>query len=125
MRRSPDTNVLEQFQNGGHQLHTASVVIHELHYGLSRQAGRKKERLTSFLEALLTSNMPILPYDLSAALWHGTQRAQCESLGRITPFVDGQIAAIASTNSLVLITRNTKDFAPFENLQVANWFGTP
>jgi len=35
------------------------------------------------------------------------------------PFVDGQIAAIAATNDLTLVTADT-DFAPFD-VNVVNW----
>ena len=41
----------------------------------------------------------------------------------LTPaFADGQIAAIASTNQLILVTRNTKDFINFGDLTIENWF---
>jgi tRNA(fMet)-specific endonuclease VapC len=35
--------------------------------------------------------------------------------------VDGQIAAIAYANDLILVTVNTRDFAPFKDLQVEDW----
>ncbi|MBI9084711.1 MAG: hypothetical protein JEZ11_14035 [Desulfobacterales bacterium] len=38
-------------------------------------------------------------------------------------FVDGQIAAIAFVNGLVVVTRNVSDFECFEGLQVENWHG--
>jgi predicted nucleic acid-binding protein len=41
------------------------------------------------------------------------------------PFADAQIAAIAATQKLVLVTRNTADFATFEGLEVRNWFSQP
>jgi tRNA(fMet)-specific endonuclease VapC len=37
------------------------------------------------------------------------------------PF-DGQIAAIAATNDVTLVTRNAGDFDDFTNLRVENWF---
>ena len=42
--------------------------------------------------------------------------------GRVPPFVDGQIAAVAATNGLTLVTRNTDDFDDFTNLSVEDWF---
>jgi len=33
-----------------------------------------------------------------------------------------QIAAIASTNQLILVTRNTQDFINFGDLTIENWF---
>jgi predicted nucleic acid-binding protein len=36
--------------------------------------------------------------------------------------VDGQIAAIAAVNDLVLVTRNVRDFSGFAGLDVESWF---
>ena len=36
-------------------------------------------------------------------------------------FIDGQIAAIASVNGLILVTRNIDDFKPFLRLKIENW----
>ena len=48
--------------------------------------------------------MTILPYDHVAAAWHGVERARLEAEGTPAPFVDGQIAAIAKRNDLILVT---------------------
>jgi predicted nucleic acid-binding protein len=48
-----------------------------------------------------------------------------EARGQRPPFADSQIAAIAATQKLVLVTRNTADFAPFEGLEVRNWVSQP
>jgi tRNA(fMet)-specific endonuclease VapC len=36
--------------------------------------------------------------------------------------VDGQIAAIARVNHLILVTRNIIDFQNFSGIEVENWF---
>ena len=64
----------------------------------------------------------MLPFDLAAAQWHGRERARLMSIGRPTPVVDGQIAAIAAVNGLILVTRNTDDFAVYAGIDVENWF---
>jgi len=123
LRERPDPAVMAQLEHGGHLLHTASVVVHELSYGIHRlPAGRRQERFNTYLQALFAGGLTVLPYDRDAALWHGSQRAQLEAKGLCRPFVDGQIAAIAATQSLVLVTRNTADFAGFEGLELRNWF---
>jgi len=69
--------------------------------------------------------MPIIPYDRAAAHWHGTARAALEAQGRPPPFADGQIAAVAATRSLILVTRNTPDVEPYArvgDLHIENWF---
>ena len=126
MRRQPDGAVMAQLEQGGHQLHTASVVIHELTYGVQRlPLGRRRQRLASYLQGLLASGLRVLAYDSTAALWHGEQRASLEARGLKPTFADGQIAAIAATRGLVLVTRNTSDFEMFEGLAVLNWFSEP
>jgi tRNA(fMet)-specific endonuclease VapC len=123
LRERPDPAVMAQLESEEHVLHTASVVIHELSYGIHRlPSGRKQQRLNSYLQGLLTSGLSVLPYDGKAALWHGEQRAKLEASGLRPPFADGQIAAIAATQSLVVVTRNTADFEAFEGLDVLNWF---
>ena len=45
-----------------------------------------------------------------AADWHARERARLEATGTPPPLADGQIAAIAATNDLLLVTRNVEDF---------------
>ena len=126
MRQHPDAAVMAQLGEGGHRMHTASVVIHELHYGLQRlPMGRRRARLDSYVQGVLASGLRVLAYDSTAALWHGDQRASLEGRGVKPPFADGQIAAIAATQGLVLVTRNISDFAVFEGLEVVYWFSQP
>lgn len=65
--------------------------------------------------------MMILPYDEQAAEWHARERARLSSQGRMPPFVDGQIAAIAKIHGLTLVTRNIQDFELFSDLVLENW----
>jgi tRNA(fMet)-specific endonuclease VapC len=126
MRQQPDTAVMAQLEEGGHRLHTASVVIHELRYGVQRlPKGRRRARLDSYLQTVLASGLTVLAYGTTAALWHGEQRASLEARGLKPPFADGQIAAIAATQGLVLVTRNLSDFEVFDGLQLLNWFDEP
>ena len=126
MRQQPDAAVMAQLEQGGHHLHTASVVIHELSYAVKRlSGGRRRQRLATYVQDVLASGISVLPYDSTAALWHGEQRACLEGQGLKPAFADGQIAAIAATQGLVLVTRNTSDFELFAGLQVLNWFSEP
>jgi len=126
MRQQPDAAVMAQLEEGGHRLYTASVVIHELRYGVQRlPKGRRRARLDSYVQTVLASGLTVLAYDTTAALWHGEQRASLETRGLKPPFADGQIAAIAATQGLVLVTRNVSDFEEFDGLQLLNWFDEP
>lgn len=70
----------------------------------------------AYLLALLSSDLPILPYTQPAADWHAKGRSCLTNLGKVPSFPDGQIAAITYVHGLILITRNQSDFANFENL---------
>ena len=65
--------------------------------------------------------MEILPYDVDAAAWHAEARAALARQGKTPAFVDGQIAAVAATHRLALVTANMKDFVVFPHLQVVDW----
>ncbi|MFB2894307.1 hypothetical protein ACE1CI_15460 [Aerosakkonemataceae cyanobacterium BLCC-F50] len=60
--------------------------------------------------------------DANAAKWHAEQRAHLVTIGKTPSFADGQIAAIAKVNNLILVTNNVSDYADFLELQVENWF---
>ena len=85
--------------------------------------GARKRHLLRYLEQALRP-LAVLPYDGKAALWHAEERARLTAQGRTPPYVDGQIAAIAKTNDLTLVTRNTSDFVHFADLRVENWFAS-
>ena len=69
------------------------------------------------------STPSILPYDERAAEWQAEERARLEKAGRQTPFVDAQIAAVAVTNGIPIVTANLADFAAFRGLGLQNWVG--
>jgi tRNA(fMet)-specific endonuclease VapC len=49
-------------------------------------------------------------------------RARLAKIGKTLAFADGQIASIAASNGLILVTNNVADFQYFENLKIENWF---
>jgi tRNA(fMet)-specific endonuclease VapC len=50
-----------------------------------------------------------------------TRTSWLAQLGLTPAFADGQIAAVARANQLVLVTANVADFAAFEGLAVEDW----
>lgn len=122
-RPKPADRVIERLEAHSGEVALPSVVWHELVYGVERMdEGRRRSYLADYLSEVLHPSMPIIPYDQAAARWHGKARAGLEAQGQPRPFADGQIAAIAATRDLILVTRNTSDFAPFDGLHVENWF---
>jgi tRNA(fMet)-specific endonuclease VapC len=106
----------------GSECAIAAPVWHELTYGCRRlPKGKRRTALEAYLRDVVHGSFPILPYDEAAAAWHGEERARLEAAGRPVPFVDGQIAATAHVNGLVLVTTNDKDFARFKELMIENW----
>lgn len=121
--RRPDPNVMTRILQHGHEVATAAPVWHEITYGCRRLApSRKRTLIEDYLAEIVSSGLPILAYDTAAAAWHAAERARLERAGAVPSFVDGQIAAVAYSNSLVLVTRNVTDFQNFEDLRVENWF---
>ena len=119
----PNSNLLSKLEMFERDCVTASIVWHELLYGVGRLAkGKKKSMLERYLADVVKPSFVQLPYDTKAALWHAAERVRLEHAGATPSFVDGQIAAIAATNDLTLITRNVQDFEEFKGLMVENWF---
>jgi tRNA(fMet)-specific endonuclease VapC len=118
----PNKRVLRKLELNGATCAIGAPVWHELVYGTSRlTAGKKRTALEEFLNNVVRTSFPILPYDEVAAEWHARERARLEEDGRTPPFVDGQIAAIAKTQGLTLVTANTKDFQCFATLKTIDW----
>lgn len=122
IKSQPDTAVLEKCKKYRKDIAIGAPVWHELQYGCYRMPlSRKREMLGMFLEDVIGRNLPILPYEEQAARWHAMERARLSRDGRTPSFVDGQIAAIAVTNGLILVTRNTSDFEIYSGLPLAKW----
>ena len=124
-RRSPDLGVLRKLREHEGEVAIAAVVWHELLFGMERlPASRKRVAIEAYLFRIVRVTMPILAYDRAAAEWHAHQRARLVAVGRTPPFQDGQIAAIAKVNDLILVTANRSHFEPFEGLLVEDWRGS-
>ena len=122
LRPVPNQQVLERFKRHEYEIALAAIVWHELLFGAYRLSpSARRSAIEQYLSQVIALTMPILPYDSRAALWHAAERARLVSLGKTPPFADGQIAAIAKVNDLVLVTVNIADFAPFQDIQVEDW----
>ncbi len=123
MRPAPDARVLERMLDVGDAAATGAPAWHEIEYGRSRLPRGKRRRVIDAFVDRLAAVLMVLPYDAAAATWHARERAMLAAKGKTPAFVDGQLAAIACVNGLVLVTRNVRDFAPFAGLRVESWFG--
>jgi tRNA(fMet)-specific endonuclease VapC len=123
LKPHPSTSVLERLETCGNRLAMPAIVWHELLYGVQRlPSGKRKQRLNAYLFDVLQPTVPIIAYDNHAAWIHADIRTRLAELGRTPSFADGQIAAIALAEGMVLVTRNVKDFSDIPLLTVVNWF---
>jgi tRNA(fMet)-specific endonuclease VapC len=120
--KTPSAEIVKSLEAYGHECAIAAPVWHELIYGCQRlPRGKRREALDAYLHDVVLASFPVLAYERAAARWHGLERARLEGLGKPAPYVDGQIAAIAHVNELILVTVNVKDFARFRDIEVENW----
>jgi tRNA(fMet)-specific endonuclease VapC len=62
----------------------------------------------------------ILSCDKNSAAWLAIERARLSKQG--IAVADWEIATVAYSNNLVLLTRNIRVFAGFGGLRIENWF---
>ena len=122
LRPAPNQAVLDHLREHQAEIAIASVVWHELWYGCYRlPPSAKRTLIEAYLKDVIARTIPILPYDQRAALWHAKERARLTLIGRMPPFADGQIAAVAATNGLGLVTFNRDDYSAFQDLRLEDW----
>lgn len=95
-----------------------SVVKAELFYGAmrSRNPSQTFIRYREFLAPFAS-----LPFNDEAAIAYGYIRADLVSKGTPIGANDLQIAAIALSNNLTLITHNTAEFSRVDGLEIQDW----
>jgi tRNA(fMet)-specific endonuclease VapC len=122
LRPSPSSSILRRLRRHEGETAIASIVWHELHFGCARlPKSRRRAAIERYLEEVVLASFPILDYGRTAAEWHARERARLEAAGKTPPFIDGQIAAIATVNDLMLVTANKADFRGFRGLRVQSW----
>ncbi len=123
-KQQPNLSVLQNFAEHDGNYATAAIVWHEMLYGCELlAASKRKTQILSYLDMLLANGLVILPFDQAAASWYAKERARLSREGKTCAYADGEIAAIAATQNLTLVTRNCQDFGNFQQLRLANWFG--
>lgn len=131
MRYLLDTNVCARYLNGRslvirerlqstnvEDIAVCSVVKAELFYGAMKSnnpqitLARQQQFLTLFVS---------LPFDDVTALTYGRIRAELAANGTPIGPNDFQIAAIALTHNLTLVTHNTREFSRVSGLVIEDW----
>ncbi len=95
-----------------------SIVLSELLYGVYR-SGRPAENLRAIKE--IQDRFISFPFDDDCAAASGQIRADLARAGTPIGPNDLMIAAIAVTNNLTVVTRNTREFERVAGLRLENW----
>jgi predicted nucleic acid-binding protein len=97
----------------------SALTLGELLYGLERKPGA--DRLRRRLEADFLPLITVLPFDAEAARIYARIRAQLERAGVPLSEADLQIAAIALSRGLRLLTGNARHFRRIEGLELVEF----
>ena len=115
MRPAPNTAIASWVaERATSTLHLTAVSEAELCYGLTiMPPGRRRDGLAQGLERMLHTGFAnrILPFDSAAASAYAEIAAARRVMGRPTPEADCQLAAIAISRDMAVVTRNVLDFA--------------
>lgn len=127
----PDTNVWIGYLNPGsspvkahflthpaHRIMLCDVVKAELYYGAFKSK-RRKENLALLDE--LSKEFFSFPFNSDAAYHFGRIRAELAKLGTPIGPYDLQIAAIALSHGITLVTHNTGEFSRVAGLHLEDW----
>ncbi len=117
--KNKPVKVLEKFKkfNIG-ELKLSSITVAELYFGAYNSSHIEKK--ISVIQRFLIP-FEIVNFDEKAAIEYGKIKAKLRKNGNIIGELDIQIASIAISNNLILVTNNIKEFAKIENLEFENW----
>jgi tRNA(fMet)-specific endonuclease VapC len=97
----------------------STINLFELEYGMGKSANRVK--MDSYVSSLCR-RYAVLDFDHAACQQAGVTRALLDT--RSTPIgpYDIQIAGIALSKNLAIVTRNKREFERVPRLRVENWY---
>jgi tRNA(fMet)-specific endonuclease VapC len=120
-KRAPSTTLIAKLASVPiEQQFTSSITLGELVYGAYRK-GITGDALLERMERTVLLNLPVLPFDATAARRYGEVRAYLENQGTPIGDADIRIASIALTRGLAVVTGNVRRFSQVPGLQVENW----
>jgi tRNA(fMet)-specific endonuclease VapC len=95
-----------------------SIVKAELFYGAMKS---NNPQTTLARQQLFLNRFVSLVFDDNTALVSGQIRASLAKIGTPIGSNDLQIAAIAISNNLILVTHNTREFSRVDGLKIEDW----
>ena len=125
-RPKPNPLVFKKLEEYEKLCSLPSTAWYELLFGVNIMAsGKKRDYIFSKLVDDIQANYEIIQYDNHAARIHADIRSRLKEQGIGIDFQDSQIASIAVSNNMVLVTRNIKHFESIQKvspLMLENWF---
>lgn len=100
-------------------LAVSSINLFELEFGMAKSVNRT---LMERYVRELCKRYTVIDFDQDAARQAGVLRAHLQSLGTPIGPYDVQVAGVALSRGLTLVTRNTREFDRVPELRVENWF---
>ena len=126
MRLQPDSKVVGKLLQYENLCAISSTTWNELLFGVNRlPAGKKRDYYFDCIVDDIQSQFEIIPYDNHAAWIQADIQARLLENGSPVEFDYTQIASIAVSNNMILVTRNTKHFEAIQKvspLMLENWF---
>ena len=97
----------------------STINLFELEYGMGKSTNRIK--MDSYV-LNLCKRYAVLDFDRTACLQAGVVRAVLHTQGTPIGPYDVQMAGIALSKNLTIVTRNTREFERVPGLRVENWY---
>jgi tRNA(fMet)-specific endonuclease VapC len=107
-----------KFNSKSNQCYLLTIVIVELYKGVycSSRIEQNLTTLNQFIDL-----MPIVNFNLSAAVEFGKIQGELRRIGKPTGELDAMIAAVARSRGDILVTDNIRHFENITKLQLENW----
>jgi len=102
------------------QLHIPTITLFELYYGIEKN--NSQQRNLAALENFIAP-LTVVDFTLDAAKKAAKIRSNLQQLGTPIGAYDIQIAAIALSLNMTLLTNNTREFKRVNGLKLENWVG--
>ncbi len=120
LKKRPSEKLLAKFKTLPFtQQFISTITISEIVYGALRSS--RADYHMRNLEEVLLPNVNVLSFDSKSGYLCGRLRHELERRGRTISFADMQIAAVALSHDMTLVTGNVKHFMGIEGLPVENW----
>jgi tRNA(fMet)-specific endonuclease VapC len=103
------------------QLYIPTITLFELYYGIEKNNSHQRNMLA--LENFIAP-LTVVDFTLDAAKKAATIRNTLQKQGTPIGAYDIQIAAIALSLDMILLTNNTREFERVNGLKLENWVNT-